>query len=279
VKRPDAHIAVPRSGWWYLLAILALVLVTLVLFGQARAVHVDGGGQSCRFVLGFAALHDAIPDTVGSCVEDEQYNPSNGDGLQTTTNGLLVWRKSDNWTAFTTGTETYISGPLGLQKRSNGERFWWENNPSHLPITPFPQAGDRCHTAGLDLSLLPGGVGLGHAGAVGVLTNTLEVTCTLEGYVGLQLLDTQGEQLPTLVVRGGGYLFRDAGPSVITVPARGSARFELEWLQVPTTATSACPAADSLQVIPPDEFVPLTIPASITACDTGRLNVTAMHNA
>jgi hypothetical protein len=273
----DAHMAGPRSAW-FMPATLALVLVMLALCGHAQAAEMDAGAQSCRFVLGFAALHDAIPDTVGSCIEEAQYNANTGDGLQTTTNGLLVWRKLDNWTAFTTGSETYMIGPLGLQTRSNGERFWWESNPNHLPVTPVPLAGDRCHTAALDLSLTPGVVGLGHAGVVGVLTNTLEVSCTFEGYVGVQLLDSQGELLPTMVVRGDAYLFSDAGPSVITVPPRGSAKFGLEWLQVPTTTASGCPAAELLQVIPPDEFGPLTIPSSITACDAGHLNITAMQS-
>ena len=37
------------------------------------------------------------------CVTGEYHNPYNGDGLQQTSNGLLVWRKADNFTAFTDG--------------------------------------------------------------------------------------------------------------------------------------------------------------------------------
>ena len=62
-----------------------------------------GGGGDCQFVLGFAALHDMIPERVGDCLETAVHNPDNGDGLQQTTGGLLVWRKADNWTAFTNG--------------------------------------------------------------------------------------------------------------------------------------------------------------------------------
>src|SRR5437763_6808120 len=68
----------------------------------------------CAFELGFAALHGLIPTIVGGCVTNEYHNPANGDGLQQTANGLLVWRKADNWTAFTNGSMTWINGPQGL---------------------------------------------------------------------------------------------------------------------------------------------------------------------
>ena len=49
-----------------------------------------------------------------------------GDSVQQTTGGLLVWRKADNWTAFTDGYRTWINGPNGLQQRLNTQRFEWE---------------------------------------------------------------------------------------------------------------------------------------------------------
>jgi hypothetical protein len=80
-------------------------------------------------VLGFKTLHDMIPSTVGDCTTDEYHNPDNGDGLQLTTGGLLVWRKADNWTAFTNGSTTWVNGPFGLQSRPNEQRFPWEASP------------------------------------------------------------------------------------------------------------------------------------------------------
>ncbi|GEM_PF-4321629 len=104
----------------------ALLLTTSLLSplagGSAAAAPVD-----CSFTLGFQTLHDLIPDIVGDCTADETHNPDNGDALQPTTNGLLVWRKADNWTAFTDGATTWINGPCGLQSRPNSVRFPWEN--------------------------------------------------------------------------------------------------------------------------------------------------------
>lgn len=79
-----------------------------------------------EFKLGFGVLASQIPETVGEPIENEHWVP-NGDSLQRTTGGLLVWRRSDNWTAFTDGRRTWINGPLGLQVRANDERFEWES--------------------------------------------------------------------------------------------------------------------------------------------------------
>ena len=109
-----------------LLASFALALVPmpgLATPQQAAAAQAAG----CTFQLGFRMLHDQIPAIVGECLEDEHHNPDDGDGLQGTTNGLLVWRKADNWTAFTDGSTTWINGPDGLVSRPNsGPLFPWE---------------------------------------------------------------------------------------------------------------------------------------------------------
>jgi hypothetical protein len=109
----------------------ASVVVLLALAGTlpswtaGAAPVVQPGG--CRFVLGFALLRELVgPERVGGCLEDERHDPENGDGLQRTTGGLLVWRKADNVTAFTDGHRSWVNGPFGLQTRLNTERFAWE---------------------------------------------------------------------------------------------------------------------------------------------------------
>ena len=87
----------------------------------------EPAAPGCRFVLGFQALHDLIPDVVGDCLEDEHFDLASGNTIQTTTNGLLVYRAADNWTAFTDGATTWINGPFGLQSRPNDARFEWES--------------------------------------------------------------------------------------------------------------------------------------------------------
>ncbi len=77
------------------------------------------------FKLGFKTLADRVPDVVGTPTEDEHYGAA-GDSLQQTTTGLMVWRKADNWTAFTNGSRTWVNGPNGVQSRLNSVRFEWE---------------------------------------------------------------------------------------------------------------------------------------------------------
>src|SRR6184192_1734166 len=103
---------------------LSLAVASLVLPESSPPVRAQ---VPCTFTLGFKTLHDMIPDTVGACREDEWHNAVNGDGLQQTTGGLLVWRKCDNWTAFTNGSITWLNGPCGLQTRPNEGPFYaWE---------------------------------------------------------------------------------------------------------------------------------------------------------
>lgn len=103
--------------------LFALVLATALILAIPVSASIV---EEPRFQLGFATLAGLIPDVVGVPVENERHNPINGDGLQQTTNGLMVWRKADNWTAFTNGYWTWINGPYGVQNRSNAVRFEWE---------------------------------------------------------------------------------------------------------------------------------------------------------
>ena len=90
-----------------------------------RATAMSIAAPGAVFRLGFRLLADLIPQVVGQPLENEHWAP-NGDSLQTTSKGLMVWRKADNWTAFTNGSRTWVNGPFGVQERGNEERFAWE---------------------------------------------------------------------------------------------------------------------------------------------------------
>lgn len=99
-----------------------VIAVALSVATQGEAIAQTG----CTFALGFKAIREAIPRTVGDCLENEHHNPENGDALQQTNGGLLVWRKLDNFTAFTDGYRSWVNGPQGIQVRLNTEMFDWE---------------------------------------------------------------------------------------------------------------------------------------------------------
>lgn len=148
-----------------LVILSAILLCALALLGSSLVSASPTDTDGCRFVLGFKTIHDLIPNEVGQCIDNEGYNPANGDALQHTTawhgkGGLLVWRKADNWTAFTDGANTWINGPYGIQKRPNAERFDWENDGQQVASQPMastpppvsvPQFGNGMFVVGSDI--------------------------------------------------------------------------------------------------------------------------------
>lgn len=242
--------------------LVALLLAAMVL---AALPPMIAGASSCQFVLGFKTLHDMIPQIVGDCLENEHHNPVNGDGLQMTTNGLLVWRKSDNFTAFTDGYHSWINGPFGLQERLNSQRYFWEQNPDHLQIVPTPVAGDRCHTAGLSIQPDGSGRGAGQFYQTFVFTNNLTVSCTFYGYVGVGLLDAQFNPLPTAP-------YRTETPIGVTVGPGGTTTFTLHWSPLPMPPVP-CSNASNLAITPPDEYDPLILNYQAMVCENGQIEV------
>jgi thermitase len=106
----------------------------------AAPFAVPPAAQACQFTLGFATLRGLVgSEVVGECLENELHDAASGDAVQMTTSGLLVWRKLDNWTAFTDGQHTWLNGPNGVEERTNAERFAWEGDVSPLTLAPPPQ--------------------------------------------------------------------------------------------------------------------------------------------
>ena len=111
-------------------------LVALLGFALFLLLPTSVSAAECQFVLGFNTLRDLVGhEIVGECLENEHHNEI-GDSVQQTTGGLLVWRKADNWTAFTDGYRTWINGPNGLVQRLNTERFEWEADYAPGGVAP-----------------------------------------------------------------------------------------------------------------------------------------------
>lgn len=129
-----------RSGEMQMRRLVVIVLLASLVASMV-AIPAPSVAADCQFVHGFKLIKDMIPDLVGDCLENEHHNPENGDGLQATSGGLLVWRKADNWTAFTDGYRTWMNGPNGLQQRLNTERFAWEHDDRGMTRTSEPSDG------------------------------------------------------------------------------------------------------------------------------------------
>ena len=129
-----------RKFFWVGALILALALLTGVV-GVGVIAPGTAHAQGCDYRLGFKAIHDQIPNIVGACKTDEKYD-ERGNSLQETANGLMEWRKADNFTAFTDGYRTWVNGPCGIEQRLNTQRFPWEANPEGLAVV-----SSHCGTA------------------------------------------------------------------------------------------------------------------------------------
>jgi hypothetical protein len=137
----DAHPIPPRCPLRRFLRTSTHLAVLLAVVLLAGLLPSSAGAAGCEFKLGFKAIADQIPTAVGGCLEDE--HPDGANTVQKTTGGLLVWRKADNFTAFTDGHRSWVSGPYGVRVRLNTERFCWEANepgwaPCGQPAAPSP---------------------------------------------------------------------------------------------------------------------------------------------
>lgn len=136
---------------------------------------------------------------------------------------------------------------------------------------------DRCHTGGLAVGSRQLGAAAGNHYAVITLTNTTHATCRVYGYPGLQLLTSQGGQLPTKVVRD-----PSSKPVLVTLAPNAVSFTELHWGAVPGTGddnTSPCTnEPKQTEVTPPDETANKVIPWSFgVVCERGTINVTSMR--
>jgi hypothetical protein len=112
------------AEWWA----PALGTAVMIVTPRGAVAALQPPPAACQFVLGLADLRARIPAQVGQCLEGQQTNVAKGDAYQRTSGWMRVWRKADNWTAFTDGFRTWLNGPRGPQQRLNTERYSWEGD-------------------------------------------------------------------------------------------------------------------------------------------------------
>ena len=153
-------------------------------------------------------------------------------------------------------------------------------SPPGLSTTSASQSS-RCHTSELTASIQPVTGHLDASGLALTLTNQSSRTCTVYGYVGLQLVDANRRFLPTSVERLSSMLFRDHGPTSISLDPGTSAQAGIGYGGDPAVGQNGsppCPPAKYLEVTPPDEKDYLFIDAQDTrVCEQGHLAITALQ--
>jgi uncharacterized protein YkwD len=143
VRLPKAGLRVAALGTF--LAAAASFVVPVTTSASAPA--------DCQFTLGFKTLHDLEPVDVGGCTNNQAY-AANGDAVQMTSRGMLVWRKADNFTAFTDGSHSWVNGPFGVQERLNSQRFSWEAPAAAASVSPAVYTGVAAPAANSSLEAM-----------------------------------------------------------------------------------------------------------------------------
>lgn len=118
------------------------------------------------------------------------------------------------------------------------------------------------------------GAALGHVGVLFTLQNTSSASCRLYGFPGLLLLGSQGQALPTNVVRAvnGSYLILKVGPHSVALPPGATASFDLEYGDNPVGPqanepySEACPSATSTEVTLPNATDHSVVSVSMAPC-------------
>ena len=136
--------------------------------------------------------------------------------------------------------------------------------PTPHSSTHPTQRADHCRVS--DLRIFDAGSN----GAAGTIQATIAIvnesgkTCTLIGYPHLQLLDAQGNLLPTSVLPGRA---SDAPskPTLVTLRPGERAMFVLRYSDV-GNGPGSCKTASQLRVTPPGDRSFALVPVSITAC-------------
>jgi hypothetical protein len=82
-------------------------------------------GQQPTFALGVADLQQQLGDTMGAPLECEHPVSANGDTIQQTTTGLVIYRAATNTVMFTDGWRHWALTPRGMVR--------WEGTDSDPP--------------------------------------------------------------------------------------------------------------------------------------------------
>lgn len=132
----------------------------------------------------------------------------------------------------------------------------------------------QCSQSQIVMTAAGTGAGLGHVGVLFTLRNTSSAGCRLEGYPGMQLLGSNGQALPTTVVRAvtGAYLFPAVAPHRVALGPGATASFDLQYGDNPVGAQAnepyaqACPATTEAEVTLPDASGHSVVPVSMAPC-------------
>ena len=144
--------------------------------------------------------------------------------------------------------------------------------PTSSTTTGGSNGSTRCHSGQLSASFGTVGAGAGNRYVRVILTNNGPSSCSTIGYVGMQLLSSGGQAIPTSVVRDG-----PGTPTTVVLAPGAQASASLHWGAIAggnEPQNAPCEATpQQVQITPPNETQPLTIGWSFgPVCEQGHLD-------
>ncbi|HKT38085.1 MAG TPA: DUF4232 domain-containing protein, partial [Ktedonobacterales bacterium] len=133
-------------------------------------------------------------------------------------------------------------------------------------------ASDNCQPSQLTFTIHTSGGAAGHIGQMGQFTNSSTTTCTLYGFPGAVMLDSQHQPMTTHALwQTSAYMYSNQMKTLVTLTPGASAYFAVTWSDVTTGSATTCPTSSYLSVTPPNDFSVLTVADQINACDSNLI--------
>ena len=182
------------------------------------------------------------------------------------------------WSATRDGREEGRLSRLDAEGKPQGvelERCVRKGQPLAPASNPQSMAkAPACAGPQLALELEDSDAGAGNRGLVLSLRNAGTETCSITGYPGVTLMDTEGR--PVVSVRADPWMQGDPAepPHPVELAAGAKAYFDIGWNVVPheSEGETRCPETRGLRVTAPGDTAPLAQETGMTVCG-GRIKV------
>jgi hypothetical protein len=241
--------------------LILLPLVVGALAGCSAGPAAGSGGSPAAAASAASTATDTATDTVTD-------SPSDSSGPGAATDGATASDPAADPAAGTAGSSTSAARPPASPAATDQPL-----------ITPPPGGLGTCRLPYLRVTARPGGARTSHAGYLLLFTNTGQVSCEVQGYPAVTVLDAAGRASARAGHTASGYLGgvrsgRPVVPAFVLLPG-GVASALLEGEVIDVTG-AACPGRPALQVSPPAD--PGSVRLAITTGICGGVQVHPLVN-
>ncbi|WP_201733481.1 DUF4232 domain-containing protein [Acidithrix sp. C25] len=115
-------------------------------------------------------------------------------------------------------------------------------------------AGGRCVPSQLTITEGRPSVAAGSIGVSFSMTNSASTECYMQGYPGLEMLNSAGGSIPTYVHRGNSVSVISEPVTKVTLQSGQTAYFLLGYSDGTGYGSASCPTSASIEVTPPNDY-------------------------